>query len=66
MAEVYVHMRDAEVDSAECLHSCVTMFRDGAGGLVGFEIQGAIGIEIDGQPVTLPEASAAGATSEDP
>lgn len=49
LGEVYVHMRDAEVDSAECLHSCVTMFRDGAGGAVGFEIVGAARVEIDGR-----------------
>src|SRR5687767_4838674 len=60
MPEVYVHLRDVEVDSAECLHSCVTVFRDGAGGVVGFEILGAIGVEVDGKPVQLPKALAEG------
>jgi len=54
--EIYAKLRDDVVDSTECLHAPVSVDKDGAGGLVGVEILGAMEVAVDGvvvAPATL-------------
>jgi hypothetical protein len=54
--EIYAKLRDDVVDSTECLHAPVSVDKDGAGGLVGVEVLGAVEVTVDGvvvAPATL-------------
>lgn len=60
--DVYVVMRRVDVDRTECVNAVANIDRDANGGLVGFEILGAIDIQVDGQSVLESLRSGASGT----
>lgn len=51
-AQVYVLLRDVPIDRTECVNACISIDRDANGGLVGVEVMGAIGVDVNGAAVS--------------